>query len=89
MDLKLRGNRVLITGASKGIGAACAKTFLEEGCSVVIVSRDAERLAKTAAALKPLGQVEFCAADLSKHEERERVVAAHGDATILVTELSK
>ena len=33
MDLHLRGKRVLITGASKGIGAAAAEAFAEEGCS--------------------------------------------------------
>src|SRR4051812_6801121 len=32
MDLHLRGKRVLITGASKGIGAAAAEAFAEEGC---------------------------------------------------------
>jgi 3-oxoacyl-[acyl-carrier protein] reductase len=84
MDLKLKGNRVLITGASKGIGASCAKVFLQEGCSVVIVSRDADRLAATAAGLKAYGDITVCAADLSKDAERERVAAAFADATILV-----
>ena len=41
MDLRLAGKRVLITGGSKGIGIACARVFLEEGCSVVLVARDA------------------------------------------------
>jgi 3-oxoacyl-[acyl-carrier protein] reductase len=84
MDLKLAGNRVLITGGSKGIGAACAKVFLQEGCSVIIVSRDAERLAATTAELSSLGPIEACPADLSKPEERMRVASTHADATILV-----
>ena len=37
MDLHLRGKRVLITGASKGIGAAAAEAFAEEGCDVMPV----------------------------------------------------
>lgn len=84
MDLRLNGNRVLVTGGSKGIGSACAKTFLQEGCSVVLVARDGEKLAATAAELKSLGKVETCAADLSKGEERERIAAAYPDITILV-----
>ena len=39
MDLHLRGKRVLITGASKGIGAAAAEAFAEEG---TISKRDLE-----------------------------------------------
>ena len=36
MDLKLNNKKVLITGSSKGIGLGLSKSFLEEGCSVVI-----------------------------------------------------
>jgi NAD(P)-dependent dehydrogenase (short-subunit alcohol dehydrogenase family) len=84
MDLKLSGRRVLITGGSKGIGAACASTFLAEGCSVVLVSRDAARLAATAEALGEANRVATCAADLSQAAERERVAAAYPDIDILV-----
>jgi 3-oxoacyl-[acyl-carrier protein] reductase len=84
MDLRLKGNRVLITGGSKGIGSACGKIFLQEGCSVVLVARDAAKLAETAAALQQFGKVEICAADFSKGTERERVAAAYPDVTILV-----
>jgi 3-oxoacyl-[acyl-carrier protein] reductase len=84
MDLGLNGNRVLITGGSKGIGLACARVFLEEGCSVVLVSRDGAMLEKAASGLQGLGKVETCAADLSKGSERERLKGLYPDIDILV-----
>jgi 3-oxoacyl-[acyl-carrier protein] reductase len=84
MDLRLKGHTVLITGGSKGIGAACAKVFLQEGCAVTIVSRDAAKLDGMRAELASLGDIKAFPADLSKSAERERVMAAHGDTTILV-----
>jgi 3-oxoacyl-[acyl-carrier protein] reductase len=36
MDLRLSGKRVLVTGASGGIGAACARAFAGEGARVVV-----------------------------------------------------
>lgn len=84
MDLHLTGRRVLITGGSKGIGAACARVFLEEGAHVIIAARDGARLAALAAELAPLGSVETWAGDLSKGTEREALFAAAGDVDILV-----
>ena len=40
MDLKLKGKHVLITGASKGIGLACAHAFAHEGARLSLVARD-------------------------------------------------
>ncbi|HEY7804946.1 MAG TPA: SDR family oxidoreductase [Orrella sp.] len=40
MDLKLKGKHVLITGASKGIGLACAHAFAQEGARLSLVARD-------------------------------------------------
>jgi 3-oxoacyl-[acyl-carrier protein] reductase len=48
MDLGLKGLRALVTGASRGLGYAAARVLSQEGCSVVINSRDAEKI--TAAA---------------------------------------
>src|SRR5665213_2662202 len=39
---------VIITGASSGIGQACALAFVAEGCNVVLAARSAENLARTA-----------------------------------------
>lgn len=84
MDLKLSGCRVLITGGSKGIGAACARVFLAEGCSVVLVARDASRLAATAATLGEANRVATHAADLSVAGERGALAAAFPDIDILI-----
>jgi 3-oxoacyl-[acyl-carrier protein] reductase len=84
MDLHLKDQKVLVTGGSKGIGAACAKVFLTEGCTVTIVSRDSARLDAMRAVLAAHGDINAFPADLSKGPERERVMAAHGDTTILI-----
>ena len=48
MDLKLLGKRAVVTGGSRGIGKAIARTLAEEGVSVVISARGREALEATA-----------------------------------------
>lgn len=57
MDLHLRGKRVLITGASKGIGAAAAEAFAEEGCDLILAARNAEMLDALAGRLRSQHQI--------------------------------
>ena len=86
MDMGMRGQRVLVTGGSKGIGLACAEAFAAEGCDLVLVARDAAALAAAADAVRARAQVrvETFAADLSRDEERARLHAAHGQVDVLV-----
>jgi len=49
--MQLRGRRVLITGASRGIGEALAIRFAEAGAMVALVARSADSIAQLAADL--------------------------------------
>lgn len=73
MDLGLDGKRALVTGASSGLGLACAQALAAEGASVAIVSRSAERLA--AAAATCAGDVVQIVADVSSPDAVEAMVA--------------
>jgi NAD(P)-dependent dehydrogenase (short-subunit alcohol dehydrogenase family) len=65
MDLQLQGRHVLVTGGSRGIGLACAREFLAEGCRVSLVGRSPEHMDRALQQLRPLGEVAGFCADLT------------------------
>ena len=48
MDLGIRGRKALLSGASRGLGKACALALAQEGVNVTIVARKREMLEKMA-----------------------------------------
>ena len=86
MDLELRGKKVLVTGASKGIGLACAHGFAAEGARVHIASRSESGLKAAADAIAPQYKTEVTIHpfDLGKTQNVLALAKACGDADILV-----
>jgi len=52
MRSPIEGKNVLITGASAGIGEACARLFAKNGANLILTARRTERLAKLADEIK-------------------------------------
>jgi NAD(P)-dependent dehydrogenase (short-subunit alcohol dehydrogenase family) len=87
MDLGLEGRSVLITGASRGIGAAVASAFAAEGCRLHLAARSAEKLAEVSAALRAKHNdlcVELHPGDLADVRETYKLAAACKEVDILV-----
>ena len=74
MDLQLKDKVVLITGASKGIGLACARAFVAEGARVALAARNAEVLHAAAVDLRASGaEVLAVPVDLGDAAQAERL----------------
>jgi 3-oxoacyl-[acyl-carrier protein] reductase len=76
MAAALAGKHVLVTGGSRGIGAAAAAALGAAGAAVTLVARDGEPAAKVAAAVAAKGgRAEGAALDVSDYAAVARVVA--------------
>jgi NAD(P)-dependent dehydrogenase (short-subunit alcohol dehydrogenase family) len=86
MDLNLRGRRALVTGASKGIGAAIARVLAEEGCDVHLAARNGPALRELAGRLSAEHGVAAHAhvADLRLPGDLDRLATEVPDLDILV-----
>src|SRR6202045_1000976 len=90
MDIKLTGRKALITGGSKGLGLAIARTFAEAGADVAIMARRQGPLDEAAAVIgsRPGQQVLPVVCDVRRAEDIAagfaRVTQAFGRVDILV-----
>ena len=86
MDLNLKRKNVLISGASKGIGLACAKGFAAEGCNLHLVSRTEEDLLTAKAQINAISDVDVTIypLDLSQSSNVDKLAKKCSEIDILV-----
>ena len=73
----LDGRVAIVTGGSRGIGAAIAALLAEDGAAVVVSGRDADRLQRTTKELEAQGgAILGVVADAAIRQDAERLVDA-------------
>ena len=72
---------VAVTGASSGIGAACAREFARQGACVALAARREQRLARVKADIEALGgQAKAVTCDVTRSADVDRFAAETADA---------
>lgn len=86
MKLDLQNKKVLITGASKGIGQEIARVFAQEGSQLVLVARSAETLEQLAQELVKNHNVKVTVhpADLTQPGVADDLAKRFADTEILI-----
>lgn len=85
--MSFQGKVILITGASSGIGAACAEYFAKEGAALALVGRNVERCAKIDEKLRKSGTKPLIiVADISVDSKRivDETIEMYGRLDILI-----
>lgn len=73
--MKLTGKTAIVTGAGRGIGAAIAKMFAQQGADVVCVSRTLANAEKSAEEIRALGRKAIAyGVDIGNLKESEKVI---------------
>lgn len=71
----MKNKLVIVTGASSGIGKACAEKFAQEGANLVLAARSADKLSEVAENIARYGvQVLPVVTDVSKEEDCKNLV---------------
>jgi short-subunit dehydrogenase len=75
--MEMRGAAVLVTGASRGLGAAVARRMAAEGARVVLVARHAEELERVVAEIRAAGgEAHAVAGDVGDKRAPHAIAAA-------------
>ena len=72
MNLDLKGKTALISGSSKGIGLSIATCLHNEGCNVVLNSRNSNSLKKISEKIG--GKTSYFSADVTKNSQCKKLV---------------
>lgn len=81
----LKGQRALVTGASQGIGLACAQALAEAGAHVILTARDEARLAQVAGDLMAAGHsAEWHVLDVTDSAAADALAAKLGPLDVVV-----
>lgn len=92
---ELRGQHAVVTGGSRGIGAAIARALAERGCNVTVMARDEARLETACGQLREEFKASFhpVPVDMRDAAAIEKAFAAAGkaagDPTILVNNVGQ
>ena len=86
MELGLRGRKAIVSGASKGLGKACALSLAREGVDLTIMARTASTLHEAAGEIASATgvSVQPVAGDFNVATDREALLAACPEPDILV-----
>src|SRR6516165_8659282 len=86
VDLGIRGRKALLTGASRGLGRACAFALAREGVDITIVARRRDALESTAAEVAAAtgATVRTVAADITTDAGRSAAIEACPQPDILL-----
>src|SRR5437762_1238598 len=85
MDLGIRGRTALLSGASRGLGKACALALAREGVDITIIARTRDVLERTADELRTTGvSVTAVVGDIATPHGREAALTACPAPDILV-----
>lgn len=80
LTINLSGKTVVVTGASQGIGKAISEVFAESGVSLVLLSRNKEKLIANSQKLK----AKYFVLDVSKENDVEKIFKEIGHVDILI-----
>lgn len=87
MDLQLKNKRAFVSGSTKGIGKAIAKTLAAEGATVMINGRSQDSIDKALKDIKkdaPGAKISGIVCDFAKPDDIKKLIDDCGDIDILI-----